>query len=511
MAKFKVSKYGQWEYPGQPTAVPTEDGRITMQGVPYPVFAMDETGYGGMIYPGGNYQFPGKMVYEIPMAYGGDISIPDLSRPNWLDKAQKGLQYTGEPTRADSLELLNTSRMVLDYYNSKNYIADPPQYLKDAPKKDSFMDETMSAHKMYDPTVKQLTLTGLRPVPLNEYYQPVDNNKFYQRELAYGILDTNSPMVLYDRRIQPTTIRQYGNNDLSSPIAGDIAVMGMYDPLSITPWDMLTDAEKKLRVKRFGRDGVPDDYAPDRPPVPKNILYRNVQLLQQPEDRLVREYTTQEINPEYRRVYDKSPYSTKEYGPEGKPTHWAKEDENISGIWRPVKGTPSDLIVSKKVKMKSGGWLDKYQDGSQVAANLPWINQQGQYKDPNGVGPTVQKDRAIKERKMIEELKASYLPPGSITPAMGPVERLLMPSFAAEMFSSQMQPKVGPTEIPPHLIGYSSPYYGNFRNPTPNKFLPTGKQKSWTTDMMKPGRTSKINIMDELPGKKKYGGWLDNY
>ena len=85
---FIVSKRGQWEHPGKLTAVRTDNGIITMDGVPYPVFAMDETGYGGMIYPGGNYQFRGKMVYEIPMANGGDISIPDLSRPAWLDKYQ---------------------------------------------------------------------------------------------------------------------------------------------------------------------------------------------------------------------------------------------------------------------------------------------------------------------------------------------------------------------------------------------------------------------------------------
>ncbi len=65
--KFIVSERGQWDYPGYPTAVPTKNGEITMKGVPYPLFAMDETGYGGMIYPGGNYKFPGKMVYEIPM------------------------------------------------------------------------------------------------------------------------------------------------------------------------------------------------------------------------------------------------------------------------------------------------------------------------------------------------------------------------------------------------------------------------------------------------------------
>jgi hypothetical protein len=90
MAKFKVSKYGQWEYPGENTIIPSGD--ITMQGVPYPVLGIDNLGNTKIMQPGGNYQFPGNMVYEIPMAYGGDISIPDLSRPNWLDKAQKGQQ-----------------------------------------------------------------------------------------------------------------------------------------------------------------------------------------------------------------------------------------------------------------------------------------------------------------------------------------------------------------------------------------------------------------------------------
>jgi len=31
--KFIVSERGQWDYPGYPTAVPTKNGRITMEGV----------------------------------------------------------------------------------------------------------------------------------------------------------------------------------------------------------------------------------------------------------------------------------------------------------------------------------------------------------------------------------------------------------------------------------------------------------------------------------------------
>jgi len=78
--KFIVSERGQWDHPGKPTAVPTKDGRITMEGVPYPVMGYVPGQPPIIMQPGGDYQFPGNMVYEIPMGYGGDISIPDLTR-----------------------------------------------------------------------------------------------------------------------------------------------------------------------------------------------------------------------------------------------------------------------------------------------------------------------------------------------------------------------------------------------------------------------------------------------
>jgi hypothetical protein len=85
---------------------------------------------------------------------------------------------------------------------------------------------------------------------------------------------------------------------------------------------------------------------------------------------------------------------------------------------------------------KYGGWLDRYQDGSQVPANLPWINQSGQYKDPAGVGPTVAKAEELKQKKVAEAARKSpsssnKLPSGTITPTLGPVEAALMAPVAA--------------------------------------------------------------------------------
>jgi hypothetical protein len=221
-------------------------------------------------------------------------------------------------------------------------------------------------------------------IPLDRYYQPINKNKFYQRESANVILDTRAPMTLYDSRIKPTLYQRYLNTIPGDPVNGDEVGLHMYDPLSITPWDMLTDAQKKLRVKRFGRNGVPEDYDPDRLSVPKNLPYKNAQLLQQPEDRLVREYNTLVLNEDYKKVYDHSPYSTKEYGPEGQFTHWAKEDEKIPNTWRPIKGTPSDLFVSKRVKFKSGGWLDKYQ-GDKGSSQVKTYKSDPSYFDNRAV------------------------------------------------------------------------------------------------------------------------------
>ena len=70
-----VTSRGQWDFPGQPTIVPSPTGQITMQGVPYPVMGVDETGHAQMMMPGGEYLFPGNYVYEHPMMEGGGEMI----------------------------------------------------------------------------------------------------------------------------------------------------------------------------------------------------------------------------------------------------------------------------------------------------------------------------------------------------------------------------------------------------------------------------------------------------
>ena len=73
---FIISERGQWDYPGQPTAVPTPTGKITMQGVEDDLVGIDNLGNMQYMTPGNDYQFEGDMVYEIPQAKKGGSKKP---------------------------------------------------------------------------------------------------------------------------------------------------------------------------------------------------------------------------------------------------------------------------------------------------------------------------------------------------------------------------------------------------------------------------------------------------
>lgn len=96
MKKFIVDKKGQWAHPGKNTFIPNVNGRITMQGVGYPVLGIDDEGNSTLMQPGGEYQFPGDGVYEIPltedeaMAYAANGYIVEE-----LPKAQDAGQVNG--------------------------------------------------------------------------------------------------------------------------------------------------------------------------------------------------------------------------------------------------------------------------------------------------------------------------------------------------------------------------------------------------------------------------------
>jgi hypothetical protein len=62
----KIDPMGQWKHPGHCTVIPTGNGAITMKQVAYPVLGIDNTGHYIMMQPEQDYQYPGKVIFEIP-------------------------------------------------------------------------------------------------------------------------------------------------------------------------------------------------------------------------------------------------------------------------------------------------------------------------------------------------------------------------------------------------------------------------------------------------------------
>jgi len=90
---------GQWAHPGEITEIGSN--QITMQGVPYPVLGISDTGDTQMMYPDQEYEFIGDSVTEYPMMKeGGALQLTKLDQllnftnyntkqpGGWLDKYQ---------------------------------------------------------------------------------------------------------------------------------------------------------------------------------------------------------------------------------------------------------------------------------------------------------------------------------------------------------------------------------------------------------------------------------------
>jgi len=113
---------GQWEHPGQNTRIP--GGDITMQGVPYPVYAQPNIGQPQMMYPDQNYQFPGAdYVDEFPqMKKGGRIKgLVSMPKPS-----KKGLMSNKYSRSLDATNKLFTENFLFAKPKSrKNKVFDP--------------------------------------------------------------------------------------------------------------------------------------------------------------------------------------------------------------------------------------------------------------------------------------------------------------------------------------------------------------------------------------------------
>ena len=81
---------GQWAHPGEITEIGSND--ITMEGVPYDVLGISDTGDTKLMKPGKNYKFKGEKVIEYPMAKNG-VNQQDEKSLQQLDQLTNFTNY----------------------------------------------------------------------------------------------------------------------------------------------------------------------------------------------------------------------------------------------------------------------------------------------------------------------------------------------------------------------------------------------------------------------------------
>jgi len=168
------------------------------------------------------------------------------------------------PTLDDSLVIYNNSLKVYSYFeNNKNYkklssirLNGQLDVTKCFYKLDSSLDNFKLLWQQRERMLAGEKLDVLMPrggenIEVEQYYQRVDDYKFYQREFENGILNTTSPFPLYDIRIAPLVVNTYINN-YGNDFNGDQVEIALYIPVTVKPYNLLTEDEMKLREKILG-------------------------------------------------------------------------------------------------------------------------------------------------------------------------------------------------------------------------------------------------------------------
>jgi hypothetical protein len=86
-----------------------------------------------------------------------------------------------------------------------------------------------------------------KDITYRDYYQEIDEYRFYQRELENQIVNKESPAPIYDNRVCPVVVNEYKCLDSTSVFFGDIVNIPLYIPVIVKPASMLTSAEKITR------------------------------------------------------------------------------------------------------------------------------------------------------------------------------------------------------------------------------------------------------------------------
>lgn len=163
------------------------------------------------------------------------------------------------PTESDSLVLYQNALQVYDFYekNPSYEKTRSAEIMNDSEKREVF-DMLFQARKMFFVIRKEVAkmpskFSAGKPKPkyvdidFKNYYQEIDEYRFYQRELENQIINKNAPVPMYDLRICPIIVNEYKCVDSTSEYYGDLVNIPLYIPVVVKPYLLLTADEHLLR------------------------------------------------------------------------------------------------------------------------------------------------------------------------------------------------------------------------------------------------------------------------
>ena len=168
------------------------------------------------------------------------------------------------PTEEDSLILYNNAIKVVQFYDSnRSYQLTNSIELETVRQKIDVFEQLKEARRMFNIIRREVAnlsesekkfsagkpRTGYKDITYSDYYQEVDEYRFYQRELENQIINANAQIPIYDNRIAPILVNTYQNYDTSSIYFGDLVQIPLYVPVVVKPFALLTGPELMLRNK----------------------------------------------------------------------------------------------------------------------------------------------------------------------------------------------------------------------------------------------------------------------
>ena len=166
------------------------------------------------------------------------------------------------PTEEDSLIVYNNAIKIVQFYEGNTtYVLTRSVEITDIDAKQGVFEDLIQARRMFSIIRREVASfkddkfsagrvnVGYKDITYKQYYQEIDEYRFYQRELENQIINANAPMPIYDTRIAPILVNSYVCRDSSSVYFGDVVNIPLYIPVVVKPFILLTEPELVLRNK----------------------------------------------------------------------------------------------------------------------------------------------------------------------------------------------------------------------------------------------------------------------